>query len=455
MKSAFLIAATSSGSGKTTLSLGLMRALTRRGLRVQPFKCGPDYIDTQFHRIAGGGAITESAMGSHGLFTGVESINLDTFMSSEEHVKGLFKKYSAEADVSIAEGVMGMFDGYSKMKGSSADIGRLLDIPVVLLINAASTAYSVAATIFGFKNFCPDVRIAGVIFNRVGSESHFSFLKDACDDAGIECFGYISKMAGLETPSRHLGLTLTAVGEMDRFIETAADAVGAHIDIDRLLAATRRQPDTTGQEEEKHYATDNRPEIRISVARDEAFSFIYPENLRALESNQAWRGKITFFSPIHDRELPTGTDLLYIPGGYPELFAAELEANTRMRSEIREFIENGGMAFGECGGLIYLGQDIDGREMCGALPVRSTMDGARLSLGYRKVNFGDFEMRGHEFHYSRSVNPEILPSVASQTNIRGGEVPTPVYRYKNLIAGYTHLYWADNDISKLWKPNLL
>ena len=429
MKSKFLIAASSSGSGKTTLSLGLMRALVRRGLSVQPFKCGPDYLDTQFHAVA----------------TGCESINLDCFMASEAHVRSLFDLYSAGADVSVAEGVMGMFDGYSRMKGSSADIARLLGIPVVLLVNAASTAYSVAATIYGFKNFKPDVRIAGVIFNRVASESHYAFLKEACADAGVECLGYLKKMPGLETPSRHLGLTLTATEERERYINTAADAVEANVDIDRLLKLTE-VPD---REPEIREPESDRPILRVAVARDEAFNFIYPANLRALERHPRYKCEIVYFSPLRDCTLPAA-DLVYFPGGYPELFAAELEKNRSMRESVKEYIEAGGRVFAECGGLIYMSREIDGRAMCGVLPIVTTMTDARLTLGYRSVDFGSISVRGHEFHYSRAAEERPLQSVAQQTNVRGAEVATPVYRHKNLVAGYTHLYWADTDILKLW-----
>ena len=192
MKHSFLVAATSSGCGKTTLSLGLMRALTQRNVKVQPFKCGPDYIDTQYHRIA----------------TGNDSINLDIFMSSENHVKDLFARFTESPDISIIEGAMGMFDGFDGMKGSAADIARTLDVPVVLLINAASTSFSVAATIYGFTRFCPDVIVAGVIFNRVASANHYAFLKEACDATGVKCFGYLGKNELLQIPSRHLGLSL-------------------------------------------------------------------------------------------------------------------------------------------------------------------------------------------------------------------------------------------------------
>lgn len=422
MKSSFLIAATSSGCGKTTLSLGLMRALLRKDLSVQPFKCGPDYIDTQFQAIAA----------RH------ESINLDLFMSSESHVRALFHHYSADSDASIVEGAMGMFDGFDKMHGSSADIAHVLDIPVVLLVNAASTAYSVAATIYGFAHFCPEVKVAGVIFNRVASENHFSFLKKACEDVGVECFGYIRKNEDLQTPSRHLGLTLSSRDEMNRFIDTAADEVERNVDVARLLDATSTPI--------KHHkgalnikASGN---TTVAVARDEAFSFIYPANLMTF-------GNIIYFSPLHDAHLPEA-DIVYLPGGYPELYASCLEENSTMRNEIRKFAEAGGRILAECGGLIYLCHEIDGHKMCGVFPLQATMTDSRLSLGYRTVEFADITLKGHEFHYSHIVDPLCKSSIASQKNAKGHQVDTPVYRHKNTIAGYTHLYWAETDILKIW-----
>lgn len=268
MRKAFLIAATSSGCGKTTLSLGIMRALRRKGLNVQPFKCGPDYIDTQYHNIA----------------TGNESVNLDLFMASGNHVKALFDTFSSKADVSITEGVMGMFDGYDRITGSSADIARRIGLPVILLVNAASTSYSVAATIYGFVNLHKDVEVAGVIFNRVASENHYFYLLSACKDIGVESFGYLSKNERLSTPSRHLGLTLSSVNGLNSFIDAAADEVEKHVDLDRILnLGIIQEPGQSRQ-----YGITGR---RVAVARDEAFNFIYPANLLALES------EITFFSP--------------------------------------------------------------------------------------------------------------------------------------------------------------
>ncbi len=219
MKS-FLIGAATSNSGKTTFTIGLLRALKLRGLGVQPFKCGPDYIDTMLHQMA----------------SGCESVNLDTFMASESHVAKLFGKYAACADVAVAEGVMGLFDGYDKSRGSSAEMAMLLDIPVILVVNAKSMAYSVAPLIYGFANFDKRLRIGGVVFNNVASPSHFGFLKSACADAGVECLGYIARNNSLSIPSRHLGLTVGDRESMEKIICTASEEVERNVDIDKILS---------------------------------------------------------------------------------------------------------------------------------------------------------------------------------------------------------------------------
>jgi len=227
----FLIAAATSNSGKTTLTIGLLRALRLRGLNVQPFKCGPDYIDTMFHEMASGN----------------ESVNLDTFMASKEHVRHLFTHYGKNADVSVVEGVMGLFDGYSKDRGSSAEIAQLLHIPVVLVVNAKSVAYSVAPLIYGFKHFNPNVRIAGVIFNMVASENHYAFLRSACEDAGVECFGYLPRNEQLVIPGRHLGLTIQAREQTEQLIALAAEEVERHVHIEQLLNNTYQPTSNLGQ----------------------------------------------------------------------------------------------------------------------------------------------------------------------------------------------------------------
>lgn len=421
-KSSFLIAAASSGSGKTTLSLGLMNALSRRGMTVQPFKCGPDYIDTQYHSLA----------------TGRSSINLDLFMSTEKHVKEIYSRYGADSDVNIVEGVRGMFDGYERMAGSSAELAEKLNIPVILLVNAASTAFSVAATIYGFIRFRKNVKVVGVIFNRVASENHYAFLKEACAETGVPSLGYIRKNDALKTPSRHLGLSLDSVTEIERFINAAAEEVERNIDIETLLSLTE-----VDSEEPQRYKTVVDDKV-VAVAKDEAFNFIYPVNI------EAFRSRIVYFSPLRDTSLPDA-DMIYLPGGYPELFADELERNSGMRKAINEYAESGGRILAECGGMIYLTEEIDGKRMCGVFPLKTTMEDARLTLGYRKVNFPELNIRGHEFHYSHTVPArENIPSMAQQFNVKGTLVATPVYRYRNTFAGYTHLYWGETDIFKLW-----
>ena len=219
MNHGFLIGAASSGSGKTTFTMGMLRALRRRNLRVQPYKCGPDYIDPLFHHLAAGS----------------ESVNLDTFLSSPEHVRTLFHRYGEGADVCVAEGVMGLFDGYDRGKGSTAEIARLLDIPILLIVNARSMAYSAAALIHGFTTLWEDLRFSGVVFNQVGSERHASFLRQACDDVGIPCVGCLPRVKELSMPSRHLGLSLEHRQEIETMIGRAAEMVENNMDLNTLL----------------------------------------------------------------------------------------------------------------------------------------------------------------------------------------------------------------------------
>ena len=430
MKPQLLIGALHSGSGKTTFTMGILRALQRQGLQVQPFKCGPDYIDTRFHALA----------------AGRESVNLDTWLASERHVRDLYARYGADADACVAEGVMGLFDGYDRMAGSSAAIARLLDIPVVLVVGARSMAYTVAAQLHGMKTFLPGLRLAGVVFNQVSSENHFRFLAQACEDAGLRCFGWLPKVPDLEIPSRHLGLTLAAGQEMERWIDRAADLVTRCLDIPALLEAV-----CVAAAEAPAEASAAPGTLRIAVARDAAFNFTYRENLSRLSQ----LGQVRYFSPLAGDLLPEA-DLVYLPGGYPELFAAELSSRRETMQQLRDYAESGGRILAECGGMIYLSKAIEGVEggpypLCGVLPFSATMDGARLHLGYRRlVDAAGRDWRGHEFHYSAVTAPDALPSVVQQYDARGGAVPTPLYRYKNVIAGYTHLYWGETGILNLW-----
>jgi len=443
MKCDFLIGAPSSGSGKTTFTMGLLRALRDRGYMVQPYKCGPDYIDTLFHQQA----------------SGRESVNLDTFMASPGHVKEIFHRYGTDADAKIVEGAMGLFDGFDKAHGSAAELALLLELPVVLVIDARSTAYSIAPLLYGYKTFAGSdgkaIRLSGVVLNRVASERHYRLLCEACEDTGIPCFGYLPNNPELRMPSRHLGLTLSGREEMERFISLAAKEVTEHVDIERLLGGSNPHyrgvethkkeglPSLMGEVEGKSF--------HIVIANDEAFNFTYRANIDALKA----MGEVTFFSPLHDVALPP-CDLLYLPGGYPELFLTELSANASMLASISAYAEQGGRVLAECGGMMYLCQDIDGIRLCGVLPFGATMEGAKLHLGYRQMRMGDVWMKGHEFHYSTindTTSPLTIQSLTGQCSAIGTPVTTPIYRYKNVVASYTHWYWAEMGIETLLAPS--
>ncbi|MBQ6300282.1 MAG: cobyrinate a,c-diamide synthase [Bacteroidales bacterium] len=433
MKPRFLIGAPASGSGKTTLTMGVLRALHRQGLQVQPFKCGPDYIDTRFHEAA----------------TGRASVNLDTWLASGAHVKELFARYGADADVCVVEGVMGLFDGYDRSAGSSAEIARLLDLPVVLVAGARSTSYTLAAQLYGMQHFRPDLRFAGVIFNQVGSPRHERLLRQAAEDAGLPCLGALPRSQELEIPSRHLGLRLGDDAEMLAWTDRAASLVEQHVNLQELLDRTTAEfpaPVPNPVPPLRCAAP-----LRLAVARDAAFNFTYRENLARL----AQAGTVTYFSPLAGDELPEA-DLVYFPGGYPELYAPELSRQTRLRKQVRDYALSGCRILAECGGMIWLTEAIDCVEggsfpMCGVLPCAATMEGARLHMGYRRLEDDRGRTwKGHEFHYSSLVCAEGIPSMARQFNAAGEAVDTPLFRVGNVIAGYTHLYWGESDILYLW-----
>ncbi|QKZ15394.1 cobyrinate a,c-diamide synthase [Spirosoma sp. KUDC1026] len=436
--SQFLLAAPASGSGKTTLTLGLLRALANRGLRVQPFKCGPDYIDTRHHQTAASGE-------AH---SGVPpSINLDLFMSSPEHVVDSYQRYASGADVAITEGVMGLFDGADRMQGSSASIAELLDIPVVLVVNAKAMAYSVAPLLYGFKHFYTGINLVGAIFNNVGSASHYRFLADACADVGVEPLGYLPSNPRFTIPSRHLGLHISAETDYEQIIQAIAEELPKTINLDRLLAVTQR-PNPSPQSYTPPPQPSAQSNLRISVARDEAFTFTYEQNLDVLAR---W-GRVTFFSPLHDKELPE-TDFLYLPGGYPELYAQQLSENIAMRTSIGDYCQAGGLTYAECGGLMYLSQSIQTESvqrnnstawpMVGVLNITTSMLSPKLTLGYRIVDWDGMTLKGHEFHYSTQQEPMLQTSIASVTNAKGVPVNTKLYRTHNTVASYVHLYWGD------------
>lgn len=432
---AFLLAAPSSGSGKTTLTLALLRILSRRGLRVQPFKCGPDYLDTRLHTLAAS-------------FDGrkVDGINLDTFMSSGAHVRDLFLRCSYNADVSVVEGVMGLFDGAEKARGSSAEIAGLLDIAVIMVVNAKSMAYSAAPLLHGFRTFEPGLRLAGVIFNQVNTRSHYRFLEAAALDAGVEPLGYVPRNEDIAISERHLGLNTSQGYDREAVIEAMAAHVEKTVAVDRLLALAGKELPQVSEAyacRERSFCETRRV---IAVARDEAFNFLYAENLSVLKDH----GEIVYFSPMEDRRLPKA-DLLYLAGGYPELYAQRLAANRAMREAIAAYCAEGRAAYAECGGMMYLGGSLrtaDGtpHPMCGVLDLDTTMQGARLTLGYRKVHLEGLypqELRGHEFHYSRIDRQGELQNIATVSDAGDERCSTALFRTMNTFASYVHLYWGE------------
>lgn len=409
----FLIAAPASGSGKTTVARGLMSELAGRGLAVQPFKCGPDYIDTKFHSAV----------------CGRPSVNLDTFMATPAHVRELFARYADGADVCVVEGMMGLFDGYDRDRGSSAEIACALGISVVLVVDARSAAYSLAPLLKGFATFRADLRICGVIFNKVGSTRHRQMLLQVCEDTGLKCLGFLSREARLETGSRYLGLDFSSQRNAQQnagtesLFSSIADAVLETIP-DMTIASSPAPPPAEG---------------RVLIARNaESFSFLYQEVIDRFAD-------VAYFDPETDVPQLDDIHLLYLPGGYPEKHLPELSKNEGARQAIKDYADRGGRIVAECGGMMYLCESIidDGGNypMCGVLSytISARRENRRLSLGYRRFTLDGCEYRGHEFHYTQ-FSGELPPSAAQVFNAAGEPVPTPVIRQQNVLASYTHLY---------------
>ncbi len=420
----FLIAAPKSNSGKTLVTLGLIQAFRKRNLNVQTFKCGPDYIDPMHHKY----------------ISGKPAYNLDLFMASEEHIKSIYYEKAGGADVAITEGVMGLFDGAKKAKGSSAEVAKLLHLPVVLVVDAQSVAYSIAPLLYGFKNFDTSIQFAGVIFNKVGSESHYQFLKDAANDVGIESLGYVPRDAKLTVESRHLGLHLPDEHNNMAIVEHAANLIEQHVDLDLLLQKSKT---TIKQSQKKENS--QKGKLKIALASDEAFAFTYQANIDVLEQ----LGEVIRFSPLHDSTVPNA-DLLWLPGGYPELFAEQLSNNSSMINSIKQFIESGKTAIAECGGMMYLGKQMqlkDGKiyNMAGAFNYITSLQKMKLHLGYRKIELDNQTLNCHEFHFSEIIQTDKYLLQANIKTARNTNADLSIFRYKNCWASYAHLYLGEPE----------
>jgi len=450
-----VVAGPSSGVGKTTVALGLMAALKRRGQIVQPFKCGPDFLDP----------------GHHTRVCGRASRNLDGWMLPVDRNRTLFHQHASTADISIVEGVMGLFDGSGEAAGSgagsTAEIARLLGLPIVLVVDASAMAASAAALVHGFATFDATIRVAGVIFNRVGSANHFRLLREAMAQVpGVATLGYLPRDAALHIPERYLGLVTAGEGALtDQAIAHLAEIVERHVDIDRLLDLATVVPADAPSDERP---ADERPvlnaslarPVRIGVARDRAFCFYYEDNFDALRAAGA---EIVPFSPLDDAALPADLDALYIGGGYPELWAEPLSANHGMREAVTRFIDAGGAVYAECGGLMYLSTAIRTREggawpMVGALPLTVAMTERSQRFGYVEITLTQDSLlgaagtmaRGHSFHYSAIVDhtgsPATLPRAYRTRYTLSGLEEAEGFTTGRVLASYVHIHFLSNPV---------
>ncbi|MGI2335247.1 MAG: cobyrinate a,c-diamide synthase [Dehalogenimonas sp.] len=438
-----VIAGTSSGVGKTTIATGLTYAIRRRGFNVQPFKCGPDYIDPGYLGIA----------------AGRDCHNLDAWMLPENHVKELFGYFNQSSDLAIIEGVMGLFDGHraSGGAGSTAHIAKATGSPVILILNVAKMGQSAAAMAYGYANYDPEVKIAGIILNQVGSASHFETVKKAIEQkCGIPVIGSLAKNADLTLPERHLGL-VPAVERDDNsgFLDQLGDLIEATIDLDRLIKIAGQAPEFIRPEKPNLFPADPQPvRCRIAVAKDEAFNFYYQANIELL---RAWGAEIAYFSPVTDTALPEGTDGVYLGGGFPEVFLKELESNTSMKESVKAAVAAGLPVYAECGGLMYLTQgiiDFEGNsyEMVGLLPGCCRMQGKLHRMGYTvaeplkssPIAERGQTLRGHMFHWSHLDAPDEKSAayrvIEPQEQLEGFVLGPK----DNLLASYLHLHFGSD-----------
>jgi cobyrinic acid a,c-diamide synthase len=440
MVARIVIAGTASGVGKTTVTVGLIRALRARGLRVAVFKCGPDYLDPTYHARAADATCH----------------NLDGWMMGRAGVTATFAGATRDADVALIEGVMGLYDGVSPTgdEGSTAELAKWLAAPVVLVCDAGGMARSIAALVRGFAGFDPALAFAGVICNRIGSRGHLDLLRKAVvGEASV--LGGLPREPGLAFPERHLGLR---TADRDSVPEAQLAAWGQRVedwlDVDAILAIARAAP-VLGEIVVTPVAREA-ARCRIGLAYDEAFHFYYDDNLRRLEQLGA---ELVRFSPIRDVRLPD-VDGLYLGGGYPEVHAAALAGNQAMRAEVAAFAAAGGPIYAECGGLMYLARAIVGLDgsrhaMVGLVPGEAHMQDRLVALGYVEVETQEptllggagLRFRGHQFRYSELRLDGEVDCVYTLRRRRGGEVTREGYRVGSVLASYVHAHWASNPLA--------
>jgi len=449
-----VIAGTQSGVGKTTTSLAVIAGFKNMGFKVQAFKVGPDYIDPSYHEVV----------------TGIPSHNLDAWMMGEQAVRWVFQENTKECDIAIIEGVMGLFDGASgkSEEGSTAQIAKLLNAPVVLVLDARSLARSAAAMVLGYKCFDPDLTIAGVILNRVASPGHFEILREAIESSTkIPVLGAIFREQQIQIPERHLGLKTASENEefqsclkvLREITQPNSSLNRPGIDLLKVLEIFR-----TAQADQKlinvpHPVFSQNSEgefskpVRIGIAKDRAFSFYYQVNLDFLKSLGA---ELVPFSPLDDDCLPDALAGIYFGGGFPEIHAEKLQTNGKMKSEVLSFIQNGFPVYAECGGLMYLTEGIEQKDgqvfkMVGAIPGTAKMTEKLQNFGYAEAALaidcflgkkGD-SFRGHEFHYSQ-WSPEPSRAIHDVKGKRGNPNRTEGYLADRLLASYIHCHFLSS-----------
>ena len=433
------IAGTHSGVGKTTVTLALLAAYRALGRAVQPFKVGPDYIDPGHHRLASGRV----------------SRNLDGWMFSPELNQESFRHASTDAELSIIEGMMGLFDSCSPSTeiGSAAQMAKQLKAPVLLVIDGSAMARSAAAMVSGYTQFDRELWVAGVIFNRVKSEGHYHMLKEAVEkETNVTVVGYFRPDSELTIQDRHLGLKTALEQGLTDFYDSLGRAASETLDLDAIEQIARSSPQLPGVRigYPGHAPERSGKKIKIGVAYDPAFCFYYPDNLELLQKSG---GELILFSPMSNPSLPE-VDLLYLGGGYPELYAEALERNVQMREMIRTFAERGGPIYAECGGLMYLTkrlEDFGGREydMAGVFPAKTVCKSDTMTLGYREVTMTEdcllgkegTKVRGHEFHHSTLVPQGELRYVGSTKDAQDRDRGQDGLTQANVLALYTHLHF--------------
>jgi cobyrinic acid a,c-diamide synthase len=430
-----VLAGTGSAVGKTTISTGIMKALSKEK-NVQPFKVGPDYIDPSYHSLA----------------TGNSSRNLDSFFMSDEQIRQVFERGCkiSKSEFGVIEGVRGLYEGISPIEdvGNTASIAKALKAPIILILNARSLVKSAAAVVLGFKTLDPSLKIKGVILNQVKNNRHYLKAKESVEKlTKTDVIGGIPRDDAIKVEQRHLGLVPALEREnILNYIERWGFLIEEHIDIDALLQIMKDSENLPPGREDI-WCEDNQKRVVIGIARDETFTFYYPENLESLEANKA---KLIYFSPINDDQLPD-VDALYFGGGYPEIFALELESNKSMLNSVLKFHNENKPIYAECGGLMYLSNSINGRKMCGVFNHDTFMTKKPQALSYviakAKMdniisNKGEI-IRGHEFHYSKILIKDLKPKFTFDI-LRGNGIINFLdgVTKKNTVASYMHTHVA-------------